>query len=161
MGPGLFLAIALALLAGPAAAERSVGLDAKGVDPMVAVDNRWGLDVRDEMGRPVSGEKVLTELKQAAVARTVANAFASKLAGAASFLSAVELLQAGKVNLRELGFSLPHALASAGLPGPRPKVSAVLIAMMAILAITHIIVRPRPAALALKSGRCCPEVLRC
>lgn len=161
MGPGLVLALALAFLAGPAAAETAVGLDAQGVDPMAAVDNRWGLDVRDELGRPVSGEKILTELKAASAARAAANAFASKLSDAAALLAAVELLRHARTNLRELGGAAHRALASAGLPGPRPKVSAALIAVLAVLAISCKIVRPRPAALVLKSGRCCPEVLRC
>ncbi len=161
MGPGLFLALALAFLAGPAAAETAVGLDARGVDPMAAVDNRWGLDVRDELGRPVSGEKVLGELKQASAARAAANAFVSKLAHAAAVLSAVELLQRAGSNLRGLAAGLPRALASVGLPGPRPKSPAILLAVLAAFAVASTVVRPRPLAVALKAGRCCPEVLRC
>lgn len=161
MGPGLFLALALAILAAPAVAETAVGLDAKGVDPMAAVDNRWGLDVRDELGRPVSGEKILGELKQASAARAAANAFASKLPQARAVLAALELLARAQTNLRDFARSLPHALATAGLPAPKPKISAVLIAVVAVLAISSSVARPRPPALALKSGRCCPEVLRC
>lgn len=161
MGPGLFLALALAFVAGPAAAETAVGLDARGVDPMAAVENRWGLDVRDELGRPVSGEMVLGELKQASAARAAANAFVSRLAHAAAVLSALELLQRAGSNLRGLAAGLPRALASAGLPAPRPKVSALLLSCLALLTFAATVVRPRPMAAPLKSGRCCPEVLRC
>lgn len=160
VGPGLFLALALAIAA-PAAAETAVGLDAQGVDPMAAVDNRWGLDVRDELGRPVSGEKILTELKSASAARAAANAFASRLPQARVLLAALELLGRAGACLRELSPTLPGALATAGLPGPRPKVFAALIAVVAVLAVSSAVVRPRPSAAPLKSGRCCPEVLRC
>lgn len=161
MGPGLILALALAFLAGPAAAETAVGLDARGVDPMAAVDNRWGLDVRDELGRPVSGELVLGELKRASVARAAANAFASKLTQAAVLLSALELLERAEAGLSELALAAHRALAGVALPAPRPKVSAVLIAVLAVLALSCAVVRPRPLAAPLKAGRCCPEVLRC
>lgn len=161
MGPGLFLALALALRAAPAAAETAVGLDARGVDPMAAVDNRWGLDVRDELGRPVSGEKVLGELKQASAARAAANAFASRLRNAASLLAALELLERGEAALWAFAAALPAPLATAGLPGPRPRLPAVPVAVLALLAVSCTIVRPRPCAAPLKSGRCRPEVLLC
>ncbi|MDX6768514.1 MAG: hypothetical protein SF051_03215 [Elusimicrobiota bacterium] len=161
MGPGLFLALALAFLAGPAAAETTVGLDARGVNPMAAVDNRWGLDIRDELGRPVSGEKVLGELKQASAARAAANAFASKLAHAAALLSALEVLQRAASNLRGLAAGLPRVLAAVAMPGPRPKVAALLLAVVALLSVSAVVVHARPAAAPLKAGRCCPEVLRC
>lgn len=161
VGPGLFLALALAIMAGPAAAETAVGLDARGVDPMAAVSNDWGLDVRDEFGRPVSREKVLGELKQASAARAAANAFTSKLAGAAALFSALELLGRAKASLWAFSAALPAALATAGLPSPRPKVAAVLLAVIGCLAISASLVRPQPALVALKAGRCCPEVLRC
>jgi hypothetical protein len=161
VGPGLFLALALACLAAPAAAEQSVGLDAKGVDPLAAVSNAWGLDVRDELGRPVSGEKVLGELKRASAARAAANAFTSKLKDAAALFSSLELLERGSASLWAFSAALPAALATAGLPGPRPKIAAVLPLLLGFLAITCAVLRLRPALLPLKAGRCCPEVLRC
>lgn len=160
VGPGLFLALALAL-ARPAAAEVAVGLDARGVDPMAAVTDRWGLDVRDELGRPVSGEKVLGELKRASAARAAANAFTSKLQHAAAFFSSLDLLERGEASLAAFAAALPAALATAGLPGPRPKVAAVLLALLGFLAITCTLCRPQPALVPLKAGRCCPEILRC
>jgi hypothetical protein len=160
VGPGLFLALAL-VLARPAAAEVAVGLDARGVDPMAAVNDRWGLDVRDELGRPVSGEKVLGELKRASAARAAANAFASKLKDAAVLLSGMELLDRAQASLWAFSAALPAALATASLPGPRPKLAAVLLAAVALMAITSTLARPQPALVALKAGRCCPEVLRC
>lgn len=161
MGPGLFLALALAVMAGPAAAETAVGLDARGVDPMAAVSNDWGLDVRDELGRPVSREKVLGELKQASAARAAANAFTSRLKHAAALFSAIELLERGRHSLWAFAAALPAALATAGLPSPRPKVAASLLAVVACLAITCSLARPQAALVPLKAGRCCPEVLRC
>ena len=71
VGPGLFLA--LALLAPAGRAETAAGLDAQGVDPRVAVENRLGLDVRDALGRPVTREQVLIDLKGAAVTRAAQN----------------------------------------------------------------------------------------
>jgi hypothetical protein len=160
VGPGLFLALALAFAA-PAAAETAVGLDAQGVDPMAAVANEWGLDVRDELARPVSGEKVLTELKQASAARAAASAFTSRLKGASALWAAMDLLERGEASLAAFAAALPAALATAGLPGPRPKVAAVLIALLGLLAITCSLARPQPALVPLKAGSCCPEVLRC
>lgn len=159
MGPGLFLALALAL-ACPAAAEVAVGLDAKGVDPMAAVNDRWGLDVRDELGRPVSGEKVLGELKQASAARAAANAFASKVQGAAAVLADLELFPRLPAGIAQLALALPAALATVSLPAPRPEVAAVLLMMLAFFAITASRVRPQPVRVALKAGRSRPEVLQ-
>ena len=50
VGPGLLLALTLLGLS-RARAETAVGLDARGVDPIAAVDNPMGLDVRDALGR--------------------------------------------------------------------------------------------------------------
>lgn len=161
MGPGLFLSLALAFLAAPAAAESAVGLDARGVDPLAAVSNSWGLDVRDELGRPVSGEKVLRELKQASAARAAAGAFSSRLKNAAVLFSALELLERAEASLWALAAAHPAALATAGLPSPRPQLPAVLLACLAFLSIVLARVRPQAARAPLKAGRCCPEVLRC
>ena len=160
MGPGLLLA--LALLCPALRAETQVGLKAQGVDPRAAVDNRWGLDVRDELGRPVSGEKVLAELKGVALARAAVNAFSSRLPKAGAILPALELLAAGAAAFRliETGFAIPELLP--GLPGGRPKLSLLGLAVLALGALTaSCCCRPRAELILSRSRQSCPEVLRC
>ena len=160
VGPGLFLA--LALLPFGARAESPVGLEARGVDPMSAVDNRLGLDVRDEMGRPVSGRVVLEELKRASVARTIANSFTSRLPRARLILPALESAAGCGTWLIQLTESPPLARTVASLPIPRPKISAVLPALPgAVLAQGASRLRPRLQQAPLSSCRCCLEILRC
>ena len=134
MGPGLFLA--LALLAPAGRAETAAGLDAKGVDPRAALENRWGLDVRDEAGRPVTREKVLADLKSATVARAAENAFTSRLPRARAVLSALELLAdaAAALRMAAIGFALPELLP--GLPGGAPKVAILWLLVLACAAMT-------------------------
>ncbi|MBI3289136.1 MAG: hypothetical protein HYZ74_06430 [Elusimicrobia bacterium] len=160
MGPGLFFA--LALLAPFARAETAAGLDAQGVDPRVAVDNRWGLDVRDELGRPVSGEKVLADMKGAVVARAAQNAFVSRLPKARYVLPALELLAkaAAAFRLASGAFSIPELLP--GLPGSRPRLSTLWLSFLAVAAMAMSrcgLARARLLPLRLRQS--CPEVLRC
>lgn len=160
VGPGLFLT--LALLSVAARAEFPVGLEAHGVDPMSAVDNRLGLDVRDAFGRPVSGRVVLEQLKRASVARTVANSFASHLPQARFILPALELAAGCGARFIQLAESLPSARAVTCLPTPRPKIFAVLPALLgAVLVQGASRLRARLQQAPLSSCRCCPEVLRC
>lgn len=160
MGPGLFLA--LALLAPAGRAETPAGLDAQGVDPRAAVENRWGLDVRDELGRPVTREKVLSDLKGAAIARAAENAFVSRLPKARAVLSALELLASAAAAFRvaSRGVELPRLLP--GLPGGRPRLSVLWLAVLAAAAATASLCccRYRKPALS-RSRQSCPEVLRC
>ncbi|OGS39942.1 MAG: hypothetical protein A2506_12220 [Elusimicrobia bacterium RIFOXYD12_FULL_66_9] len=154
--------MALALLAAGARAEAPVGLDAQGVNPMSAVDNRLGLDVRDELGRPVSGRLVLAQLKSAAAARTAENAFTSRLPQARSILPALEMAKGLGTWLAQLAEALPSALAVASLPTPRPKVSALLlIALGGLLASTASVLGPRSQRLSVFFCTCRREVLRC
>lgn len=160
MGPGLFLA--LALLAPAGRAEIAAGLDAQGVDPRAAVENKWGLDVRDEMGRPVSGERVLADLKGAAVKRAADNAFTSSLPKARAVLSALELLADAAHTLRmaATGFALAKILP--GLPGGRPKVEVLWLLILAAVAMTAVFCRRPEARLTLsRSRQSSIEVLRC
>jgi hypothetical protein len=90
VGPGLFLALAL-LAAASVHAETAVGLDARGVDPMVALDNRMGLDVRDELGRSVTAAAVTKDLSRARARRVVEGAFTSRLPKAREILPLLEL----------------------------------------------------------------------
>ncbi|HBT62838.1 MAG TPA: hypothetical protein DEB40_13960 [Elusimicrobia bacterium] len=82
------------------AAERAVGLDAQGVDPLVALQNAGSLDVRDELGRPVSARLIEAQLKAAQVKIAAQGAFASSLPRAAKALGPMESWEAFKAALR-------------------------------------------------------------
>lgn len=160
MGPGLFLV--LALFPAGARAESPVGLEARGVDPMSAVDNRLGLDIRDELGRPISGRVVLEQLKRASVSRTAANSFASRLPQARFILPDLELAAGCGTSLSRLAEPLPSVRAVACLPLPRPKIFAVLPALPGAVPVREAsLLRARLQQASLSSCRCCPEVLRC
>lgn len=149
MGPGLFLALALLAFMAPAArAETAAGLDAQGVDPRAAVENQWGLDVRDALGRPVTREQVLTDLKGAAVTRAAANAYTSSLPKARAVLSALELLAeaAAAFRLASTAFSLPELLS--GLPGGRPRLEVLWLLVLAAATMSVSFFRRREFALA-------------
>ena len=160
MGPGLLLA--LALLAQAGRAESPAGLDAQGVDPRAALDNRWGLDVRDALGRPVSGEKVLAEMKGVAVARAAGNAFTSRLPKASVFLPGIELLAKAAAAFRLAAQGFPLAELLPGLPGGRPKVSVLWLVVLAAAALTaSCCCRAKTELVLARSRQSCPEVLRC
>ena len=161
VGPGLFLALAL-LLGGRARAETAVGLDARGVDPMAAVDNAQGLDVRDELGRPVSAKVVLDQLKQAEVARTAQTAYQSALPKAKLVLPALEYAAGGILSLVRLIETVPGPAELASLPLPRPKLAALLFAVLGLVLVQAASAsRPRASLPALSSCRRSLEVLRC
>jgi hypothetical protein len=160
VGPGLFLA--LALLAPAGRAETAAGLDAQGIDPRAAIENKWGLDVRDEAGRPVTREQVLSDIKGAAVTRAARNSFTSSLPKARAVLSALELLaEAGAAfRLAAAGFALPELLP--GLPGGAPKLLVLWLLILASAAMTTAFCRRLdtrlPPSLSRQSSI---EVLRC
>src|SRR5579872_3136370 len=78
--PALLAAAALAAASLPLqAAERAVGLEAQGVDPMVALHNPSGLDVRDAEGRPVSAAVIARQLKAASAQSTADASYVSRL----------------------------------------------------------------------------------
>lgn len=160
MGPGLFLA--LALLAPAGRAETAAGLDAQGVDPRAAVENAWGLDVRDAAGRPVTREQVLADLKGAAVKRAADNAFTSSLPKARAVLSALELLAEAGAALRLAAAGFPLARILPGLPGGTPKISVLWLAVAVCGAVTMVLCRGPEARLTLsRSRQSSIEVLRC
>jgi hypothetical protein len=142
-------------------AEIAAGLDAQGVDPRAAIENSWGLDVRDELGRPVTREKVLADLKSAAVKRAADNSFTSALPRARAVLSALELLaDAAVFHFTVPRFRLPAALAA--LPGGRPKLEAVLLLVVcsAVLTVSSCC-RAGTTVPIYRSRQSRPEVLRC
>ena len=98
VGPGLFLA--LALLALPLRAERAVGLDAQGVDPLAALNNPSGLDVRDQLGRPVSAQLVASQMKAAQTAAAVEASYASTTPKAAVLAALLEMIEALRLAIR-------------------------------------------------------------
>jgi hypothetical protein len=161
VGPGLFLA--LALLAGSRArAETAVGLDARGVDPMAALNNREGLDVRDALGRPVSAQAVLEDLKRAQVARAAETSYTSALPKAKAVLASLEAAAGGVLSLVSLAVNIPGRVEWSSLPAPGPKLSILLFLVLgAILVQTASASRPRASLPALSSCRRCLEVLRC
>ena len=160
VGPGLF--IGLALLATGARAEAPVGLDADGVNPMAAVDNRMGLDVRDALGRPVSGRLVLEQLKSAWAARAAANSFSSRLPRARFILPALELAAGCGAWLLQLADALPSAAAVASLLTAGPKVSALLLVMLGRApAPAASDLGPRSEQLSVFFCTCRREILRC
>lgn len=161
VGPGLFLALAL-LLGGRARAETAVGLGARGVDPMAAVDNSQGLDVRDELGRPVTAKAVLDDMKKASVARAAETAYQSALPKAKTVLPALELAVGGLVSLVRLIETVPEGVELASLPLPRPKIAALLFAVLGLVLVQLASAsRPRASLPALSSCRRSLEVLRC
>ncbi len=160
VGPGLFLALALFAPAGRA--ETAAGLDAQGVDPLVAVENRWGLDVRDELARPVTREQVLSDLKGATVSRAANNAFTSRLPKARIVLSALELLAeaAAAFRMAATAFALPEILP--GLPGGGPKFAVLWLLILASAATTvSLCCRPETRLALSRSRQSSIEILRC
>ena len=161
VGPGLFLALVL-LMGGRVRAETAVGLDARGVDPMAAVSNPQGLDVRDELGRPVSAAVVLEQFKRAEVARVIETSYTSALPKARVVLASLEYSTGGVLSLVRLIETLPGRAEWASLPPPGPKIAIVfLVALGAILVQGAAASRPRASLPALSSCRRCLEVLRC
>ncbi len=160
VGPGLFFA--LALLTVVARAESPVGLDARGVDPMAAVTNPLGLDVRDALGRPVTAQAVLRDVKQASVRRVAETSYTSTLPKARLILPALEMAVGLGLRLVQFAAGVSAALASASLPVPGPKIAFLLLLVAAaVAAVRPGAAREAPCPVSLRSGRCCPEVLRC
>ena len=145
-----------------AGAETSVGLDARGVDPMAAVNNPLGLDVRDELGRSVSGRAVLDDLKKAQVARAAETAYASTLPGAKTVLPILEAAVGRALSLFQLAEAPPGPTAWASLPTPRPRpILPCVVVLGAVFLQVAAASRPRASLPALSSCRRCFEVLRC
>jgi hypothetical protein len=159
-GPGLFLALAFLVPAGRA--EIAAGLDAQGVDPRVAIENSWGLDVRDELGRPVTREKVLADLKGAAVKRAAENSFTSALPKARAVLSALELLAEAVAAFRMASDFLVVPELLPGLPGGRPKLAILWCLALAAAALSvTFCCRPETRLALPRSRQSSIEVLRC
>jgi hypothetical protein len=136
--PGITAALLVSglLLAQPVRAERSVGLDAQGVDPLAALHNDQGLDVRDALGRPVSGEKVSSELSQASAKRATTAAYASALPKAKLFAALLEFCLAAEMALRSPwhSFSLPSV--AVHLPRRSQSSLGFLVFLLLVLSVS-------------------------
>lgn len=159
VGPGLVLA--LAVLALGVRAETPAGLDAKGVDPRAAIDNAYGLDVRDAEGRPVTREQVLKDLKAVTVAQAAKTSYTSALPKAAAVYSALELLAraAAAFRLGFDGFRLSEILP--GLPGGKVDLTVLLLLVCSAVLTTAFCRRPETTVPAALSRSRTIEVLRC
>jgi len=125
-----------ALLAGSVAAETPVGIEARGVDPMVALQNPQGLDLRDELGRPVSPSLIAAQLKAAQAKAAADAAFSSRLPKARAM---ARILEFWRASLFSFAADLPrlswHKLWA--LPGPRPQSrAAAVLALFAACTIS-------------------------
>jgi hypothetical protein len=159
VGPGLFLA--LALCAGPSRAEVPVGLDAQGVSAQAVLDDRYGLDARDELGRPVTREKILADMKRASAERAAKTAYASRLPKAAVLMAALELL-AKAVTAWSGALPLRMIAEVAAAPVPKPKLVLWLVALaLASLAACCRGLRDQHLSLFAVTRQSRPLVLRC
>jgi len=131
------------------AAERAVGLDAQGVDPAVALQSAGQLDLRDELGRPISPRLIEVQLKASRAAASCDAAFSSRLPAARAMARALEFWQGLKESL-SLPWPRPLGHETWALPG-RPSPRAVAPQ------------RPDLAAAALACGfvRCSRTLLPC
>ena len=157
--------LAAAMLAaaghGVAAAEQAVGLQAQGVDPMAALHNAAGLDVRDELGRPVSAEVIAKELKAASAQAAAASAFTSRLPQAKAVTYMLELLKVARAAFRLPwpGLRLAQVFA---LPVPlrAPLCGLLVLQCLFVLALLRRSCPDREAAV-LRNSPSLPLVLRC
>jgi hypothetical protein len=120
------LAVACALFAfwaRGAAAEIAVGIEARGVDLSAALRNSQGLDLRDELGRPVSPKLIADQLKAAQASAAAEAAFSSRLPQARAMARALELWQGILASIAAAIPQLPwHELWA--LPGPKSSFRA-------------------------------------
>ncbi|MFI5361786.1 MAG: hypothetical protein ACHQ49_07430 [Elusimicrobiota bacterium] len=162
MGPGLFFAFFLLLAAGRSRAETAVGLDARGVNPIAAVNNPDGLDVRDALGRPVTAQAVLADMNKASAARAAQNSYSSHLPKAKAVLPMMEGAVDRCFSLVRWTVTQAASAVLASLPTPRPKAALPFLALLGtVLILTASASRPRALMPALSSCRRCLEVLRC
>lgn len=114
----LAAAVGFAVVCAPLHAETAVGLEAQGVDPLVALRNHGDLDLRDELGRPVSPQLIARQLKAAQAEAAADNAFSSRLPQARAVTRMLELWEGIKSHFGRPGQRMPwHSLWA--LPSPR------------------------------------------
>lgn len=163
--PAPVLAVLMAAIfmatAGRAQAE-TVGVEAKGVSLWAALHNRWNLDVRDELNRPVSGRLIESQLKAASAAAAAESSYASRLPQVRAVVAALEMLAVAKLFLSPFSAPLPirsvWALPVLSRPEPKAHLAVVFLCSL-VLAAGLLMVKSAPQPLSLSS--CQPLVLRC
>jgi hypothetical protein len=127
----------LAVCAGGAFAETAVGIEAKGVDALVALQNSQKLDLRDELGRPISSKLIAAQLKAAQASASADAAFSSRLPQARIMARALEFWQA---SLAAIGSNLPQLPWAEhwALPGPKSqsKAGAPSLLLLAVFTLS-------------------------
>lgn len=122
--PATLAAAILAAACAAYGAEVPVGLEAQGVDAQAALESPSDLDLRDELGRPVSAALVAKQLKAAAAEAAADSAFSSRLPQAASTLRLLELWEGLKESLKRPGWPLAARGECALLmPNPVPRIA--------------------------------------
>ena len=107
-------------------AEEAVGLEAQGIDPWAALNNPGKLDVRDELGRPVSARLIERQLKVARAEEAIKVSFASRAPKARTVAWLLEMFTAVAVRLTgSLPPSRRQSLAAVASPRPGPRVKPV------------------------------------
>lgn len=128
-----------AAIADTALAEQAVGLEAQGIDPWAALKNPGKLDVRDELGRPVSARLIERQLKAARAQEAIKVSFASRAPKAKTVAWLLEMFTAAAVRLTgSLPRSRRQSLAAVASPRPGPRVKPVVasITVAAALGLT-------------------------
>ncbi|MBI5624533.1 MAG: hypothetical protein HY924_12205 [Elusimicrobia bacterium] len=151
--------VGLLCLAVVPAGYSEVGMDAMGVDPAAVLADRWGLDVRDEINRPVSRARLEADLKSAAARSAAQDAVTSTLPHASAAALLRELLPRVEAWLRGFLPSLGFSTAAAG-PVPKPPKLLPLGLVFCVLTLSVAVVRSRllTAAPAISKA---PAILRC
>lgn len=144
----------------PCRAGDGVGMEALGVDPSAAVQaDRWGLDIRDALNRPVSAARLEADLKSAAAQAAASASFDSTLPHARAAVLLREFLPAVEDVLRSIlpGLCVSTA-AAAGVPKP-PRLFPILAALVlfTLLPAASLRLQQEPTGAASR----CPAILRC
>lgn len=146
---------------GPAKSE-TVGVEAKGVSLWAALHNRWNLDVRDELNRPVSGRLIESQLKAASAAAAAESSYASRLPKAHAVALALEMLAVAKFFIGASSLP-PPARTMWALPvilRTEPKMYFAVVFLCSLISVVGLsAARYSPETLSLSS--CRPLVLRC
>lgn len=131
----LIAALALVFLGamgGAAYAGGEVGIEAQGVSPWAVLHNRWNLDIRDAMNRPVSRRLVESQLKAAATREVVENTYASRLPKARAMAAVLEVVRLVPSVWRGVAALPPHRSIWA-LPLGRRGAPRILMAALFLL----------------------------
>ena len=130
--------LAVASVPAPAFAEQAVGLEAQGVDPWAALRNGQGLDVRDELGRPVSAQVITRQLAAASSQVVEQKAAVSRLPKARVIFRLLERLSSltgfwglpFPLNPARGLFALPSRARGAQKSAPASNLARVLTLML-------------------------------